>query len=187
MAGRTKEEKQMTTKPKTIIDCDKDPFCPKDWIVEEHKKGGKLEWNPKNISLYLSENQKKDWIKGNELREELKGKPVLNANVLDYLLAHPELIPEEWKGKYVFFWGTIYRDSDGSLNVRYLGWNGERWNWSFNWLDNVWYDVCPAAVSAGELEGLDSLILRIEKIEQWIDQWENYESGWSKYRKNGQK
>jgi len=39
----------------------------------------------------------------------------MNANVLDYLLAHPELIPEDWKNKYVFFWGTIYRYSSGGL------------------------------------------------------------------------
>ena len=77
-------------------------------------------------------------IRGTELREELKGKPVLNANVLDYLLKHPELIPEEWKGKAVFFWGTIYRDSRGNLCVRCLYWDGSRWYWSHNWLDDFW-------------------------------------------------
>ena len=121
----------MNNKDKIIIDCDKDPFCPEGWTVEEHKKGGKLEWNPKNISLYLSENQRNGLIKGNELHKELKDKPILNANVLDYLLAHPELIPEEWKGKYVFFWGTIYRDSVSDLDVRCLCWGGGRWYWGY--------------------------------------------------------
>ena len=85
---------------------------------------------------------------GNKLRKELANKDVLNANVLDYLLAHPELIPEEWKGKLIFFWGTIYRDSDGRLYVRYLRWGGSRWNSGYGWLDNGFYSGNPAASHA---------------------------------------
>lgn len=73
---------------------------------------------------------------------------MLNANVLEYLLAHPDLIPEEWKGKAVFFWGTIYRDSDGGLYVRYLYWSGVRWSWVCNWLARDWIGHDPAAVLA---------------------------------------
>jgi hypothetical protein len=101
-----------------FINCDADPFIPGGWKVEEHKKGGQLKWDPKKVSLYLPKRQQNGKvIGGNELREELKDQPVLNANVLDYLLANPHLIPEEWKNKYVFFWGTIYRDSHGNLYV----------------------------------------------------------------------
>jgi len=32
--------------------------------------------------------------------------------------------------------------------VRYLNWNGDRWNWNFNWLDNDFNDNNPAAVPA---------------------------------------
>jgi len=132
-----------------VIDCDADPFVPEGWKVEEHKKSGKVKWSKELIQLYLSAGQKDGkCIEGNKLRKELAVKPVLNANVLDYLLAHTELIPEEWKGKYVFFWGTIYRDSDGSLGVRCLYWDDDRWSWSCIWLGDDFHDDNPAALSA---------------------------------------
>lgn len=138
-----------------IINCSSDPFMPPEWkkngwTVEEHQKTGDLVWDPSKITLYLSDKQKNGGvISGKELRTELKGKPVLNANILDYLLAHPELIPEELKDKTTFFWGTIYRDSDGRLYVRCLAWGGKRWNWYCIWLGGGWGDNDSAAVSAG--------------------------------------
>lgn len=130
------------------IDCDTPPVIPGgyNWTVEEHRKGGQWKWDPAKVSLYLSEEQKGDkLIQGHKLREELKGKPVLNANVLDYLLAHQHLIPEEWKGKAVFFWGTIYRYADGILRVRYLFWGDARWSWRYRWLEYDWDADRPAA------------------------------------------
>lgn len=135
--------------PEYVIDCDADPFVPDGWSVEKHRRSGAFKWNAEGVTLYLDKGQKNGkWIEGNKIRKELADKPVLNANVLDYLLAHPHLIPEEWKGKAVFFWGTIYRDRDGSLYVRYLGWDGGRWYWNANWLGNGWGDGNPAAVAA---------------------------------------
>ena len=134
--------------PENLIDCDVNPFIPDGWSVEEHKKGGMFKFNPEKISLYLSKKQKKGSIEGNNLRKELASQPVLNANVLDYLLAHPELIPEEWKGKYIFFWGTIYRLSDGSLFVRYLRWHGSGWYWNYYWLDGGFFYGFPAALAS---------------------------------------
>jgi hypothetical protein len=138
-----------------IIDLNADPFVPNGWGVEEHQKGGSFKWDPRQVQFYLSEPQGKEKsIEGNKLRKELEGKSVLNANVLDYLLAHPHLIPEDWKedGKgrtrYIFFWGTIYRDSDGGLCVRCLYWGGGRWRWSLRWLDYVWDVSYPAALRA---------------------------------------
>jgi len=130
-----------------VIDCDANPYVPDGWKVEEHIKGGELRWNPDEVELYLCDEQKGGSIEGNELRKKLKGQPVLNACVLDYLLANPQLIPEEWKGKAVFFWGTIYRYSNGDLFVRYLYWYGEQWYWDFNWLDYNFDDYDPAARS----------------------------------------
>src|SRR4051812_5109537 len=81
-----------------VIDLDANPFVPNNWKVEEHKKGGQFKWNPASIRFHLSPNQQNGKvIEGNKLRKELANEPVLNANILDYLLAHPELIPEEWK------------------------------------------------------------------------------------------
>jgi hypothetical protein len=41
-----------------------------------------------------------------------------------------------------------HRNRDGNLCVRYLYWNGGRWNWNYNWLDNDWNSDNPAAVHA---------------------------------------
>jgi len=101
------------------------------------------------VSLYLSRQQKDGkWIEGNKLRGEVAGKSVYSANVLDYLLANLHLVPEEWKGKYVFFWETIYCDPVGRLCVRSLFWNGDRWDWSYPWLVIDWRDHDPTAVAA---------------------------------------
>ena len=43
---------------------------------------------------------------------------------------------------------THNRNSDGNLYVRYLYWNGDRWNWNDNWLDNDWNDDNPVALRA---------------------------------------
>ncbi|MBI4458101.1 hypothetical protein HY633_04010 [Candidatus Uhrbacteria bacterium] len=137
-----------------VVDCDAAPFCPKYLFRTskgtEHRKGGQLVLTPGKIRLFLAEGQKNSgWLTGHDLRKELADKPVLNANVLDYLLAHQELIPEEWKGKVaVLFWGTIYRDAIGSLYVRYADWRGDRWVSSCDWLGSVFHGCNPAAVLA---------------------------------------
>lgn len=132
-----------------LIDCDVDPFVPDGWSVEEHKKGGKIQSDVSKIELWLAKGQQNSKvIGGNKLREELKGKKVLNANVLDYLLAHQNLIPEEWKVKAIFFWGTIYRDLGGRLCVRYLRWGGGVWDWYSHWLVGVCSGTQPAALRA---------------------------------------
>lgn len=132
-----------------VIDCDADPYLPEGWKVEEHQKSGLLKWDAKLIELWLAEGQQNGKVlKGEKLRQELVGKLVLNACVLDYLLANPHLIPKEWKGKVVFFWGTIYRYSVGDLYVRYLFWDGGGWNWYCLWLDSDWSDFNPSALRA---------------------------------------
>ena len=130
------------------IDCDAAPFLPDGWKVEEHQKGGIIKFDASKVDLYLSKKQKNGTIEGNKLREELKGKKVLNANVLDYLLKNPHLIPKRWKDKSIFFWGTIYRNSLGDLYVRYLCWSGGQWDWSFGWLGNGFGGNDPAALLA---------------------------------------
>ena len=119
-----------------VIDCDADPFVPDGWTVEEHKKGGQLDFNPANLRFYLAAGQKNGKsMQGHKLRKDLAHMSVMNANVLDYLLANPDLIPEDWKNqeggntRYIFFWGTIYRYSDGDLCVRCLYWDDGRWGW----------------------------------------------------------
>lgn len=140
--------KASITYPEHFIDCDAEPLIPEGCNLVEHKKGGRWEWNP-NIHFYLSEKQKKNESSvGNDLQKELANQPVLNANVLDYLLAHPELIPEKWKGKVIFFWGTIYRTSSGRLCVRGLRWNGSEWRRNYDWLDDGFGSNRPAALAS---------------------------------------
>lgn len=132
-----------------LIDCEIAPFIPNSWLVEEHQKGGQFIFNPTKVELYVSKNYKNNQIYGNDLREELKGRQVMNANVLDFLLAHPELIPDAWEVKHVFFFGTIYRRrKDGWLHVRYLYFNGLEWESSWRWLGFNFNSSCPIAVAS---------------------------------------
>ncbi len=136
-----------------IINCDVEPIIPNGWSLTgegaEHQKGGQWKWDHKQVNLFLSGPQQKGkTIGGHDLRKELKGKPVLNACVLDYLLKNPHLIPDEWKGKAVFFWGTIYRRSDGDLYVSYLYWSDGRWLWNYIWLGSGFDAQSPAALRA---------------------------------------
>lgn len=136
---------------KFVIDCDADPFVPKGYSIKEHQNGGQFEWDPTKIKLYVAERQGRSSIEGTELRKELAGKPVMNACVLDFLLEHRDLIPEEWKDKKVFFWGTIYQSLDeGWVQlIRGLSWKGDKWGEDANWINpaaDLWFGDSPAAL-----------------------------------------
>ena len=51
----------------------------------------------------------------------------------------------------------INRNSDGNLYARYLNWNGDKWSWNYNWLDNDFNDNNPAAVLASGFISLPCL------------------------------
>ena len=131
-----------------FVDLDADPMIPDSWKVEEHIKGGQFKFDPTKVELYLDEGQKNgESIEGNNLHKKLKRKNLFNANLLDFYLAHKKLIPESWKkGKVIFFWGTIYRNTGGYLYVRCLGWSGSQWRWDYHWLNTIWSSNYPAAV-----------------------------------------
>ena len=114
----------------------------------EKRADGQLYLNGRKAVRHLSLNQKDGKvIQGHKLRKELEdeNRPLLNATVRDYLIAHPELIPEDWKTGVTYFWDTVFCDADGDLLVRYLYWDGDRWRWYIYWLDNDWNDNEPAA------------------------------------------
>jgi len=139
-----------------IVDCDAEPSVPDGLKVKKHKKDGQLQLDLSKVKLHLSSYQQNGRvIEGNKLRKELESEPVLNANVLDDLFAHQELIPEDWKydtksntRRHIFFWGTIYRDSSGDLYVRFLCWSDGAWHWSYCWLNSNWCGFDPATVLA---------------------------------------
>jgi hypothetical protein len=140
--------------PNPSLNFDVNPYIPDGWSIRpEDQIGSRLKgrWELmiEKIKLHLDPGQQGvKVIHGDKLKKKLEGQSVLPAHVLDYLLKHPELIPEFWKGKVIFFWGTIYRDAGGRLCVRDLLWDGDRWDWNYNWLDNDWYENNPSAVSA---------------------------------------
>lgn len=143
----------MSKKQKQMIKLSTKAFIPKGytWTVERHEP--MKSFDPKSLQLHFEPEQEKGYIKGEVLAERMKGKG-LNSNVLEYLLKHTELIPEDWKNRYVFFWGTVYRHADGDLCVRYLFWDGGRWGWDYDWLVSDWRSSDPAAVSS-EVSSID--------------------------------
>ena len=140
--------------PGHLIKCDVAPYIQNGWSVRPEDQitsavRGDLILDSSKITLYFSERQKNGKaIVGNDLHKELEGKPVLTAHVLDDLLAKTNLIPEAWKGRTIFFWGTVYRVWDGNLYVRYLYWLGGMWNWRYGSLDNRFDDQSPALLAS---------------------------------------
>lgn len=137
------------------IDCDAKPFEPNGLTVAPesdqlpNRVRGQFVFDPAKTKLHLSPNQRGGkYIKGEKLKNELADEPVLPANVLDFYLANTRLIPEEWKGRVVFFWGTIYRDSDGGLCVRGLCFGVGGWYVGYGRLGRGWGGSGPAAVRA---------------------------------------
>lgn len=139
------------------IDCDAPVFIPSGWKAlpdtEQlpNRVRGMVKFDPTKVNLHFVSGQKgSKCIGGNDLRKLLAKQPVYTAHVLDYVLKpeNQHLIPEEYKSKAVFFWGTIYRNSVGDLCVRYLCWFGGRWAWNYYWLGIVWDGSDPAAVFA---------------------------------------
>ncbi len=137
-----------------VIDC-RQASRPTDWTEE---KGWKIEWH-RNMGrqiftsdafrTHLADEQRDGrTIRGDKLRKIFESQPVLTDNWLDFLLTHPEFIPESWKGKATFFWGTGYRASYGGLYVRYLRWYGRAWDWGYYWLGNDWDARNPVALAS---------------------------------------
>lgn len=142
LAGRSE------IKPITYtLDFDASPFIPDGWTVESHKKMGQWTFDPSKVKFHLADGQRGGkYVPGTVLREELEKLECYNANLLDFYLKNQYLIPEDWKGKAIFFWGTIYRNADGDLFVRCLDWDGGAWGWCCHWLVSDWREFSPAAV-----------------------------------------
>lgn len=165
---------------KHIINTDLDPKLPFPGAeIVENIKMGEVDWDPSKFSFHFEPEQKTGYISGHTLYERLKGKPVVNASFMDYLEAHPDLVPDSWKKdeegrtRYIYAWGTIFRDSDGSLCVRFWFWSGGALQSDYDWLGLGWDGRSPALVlvsseslSSGP-EILSSLELRVQALEEW--------------------
>jgi len=114
-----------------------------DWAtgVHEHDTSlGVIRWNKEKYkdALFFSKRQIAGKRIGlNELLQSVKMEniQVLNINVLDFLLANKDQIPDEWKGKNIFFLGTIFNEKGGRQSVCYLEWDGSDWVSDHHWLD----------------------------------------------------
>lgn len=163
-----------------IIDTDIDPKLPfPEAKVIENRKMGKIKWDPSKFSFHLEPEQKTGYIKGKELRKRLEGKPVVNAAFMDYLQAHPDMVPESWKKdeqgrtRFIYAWGTIFRRSVGYLYVRYWCWGDGALRSDYDWLGSNWDVQNPALVPANSEtlssspSDLESFELRIRALEEW--------------------
>jgi len=112
----------------SCVDCDAEPFVPYGFSVVEHEKTG-LILNLEKVKMCLYQG-----APGEDSKLDL------NANVLDSLLEHPELIPEEWKGGYIWFRGTKYW-ANGGRCVRGLYWDGNQWIWQYEVISLALYRV----------------------------------------------
>lgn len=121
------------------------------WVKVEKRVDG-LYVDGRKVILWIS---KRKGITGYELQGELSGKPVLHPNILDALLEHPHLIPEEWKEKgeggytrYIFFWGVVFFRHMNNLYVRQLFYSsGGKWGSVAKCLaDGLPFDHYPVAL-----------------------------------------
>jgi len=138
-----------------LVNCNETPFIPDGWSIlpEEEQLPNRIRGLYKlditKVKLHLVKEQTRGSVGGNELRKKLKGEPVLPANILDFLLKkeNQHLIPQEWKGKAIFFWGTIYRHFEGHPLVRCLCSSGGEWDWRDAWAGGFWFDNPSASAS----------------------------------------
>jgi hypothetical protein len=115
-----------------------------EWATLEYDNGIKS-FDPSSLVLHLEKEQETSFVVGSTLRERLSNKDSANFAVLSYLKAHPQLIPSDWKGRFVYGWGTIVRDRDGDLVVPFLCEDDGQVVVGWYWLVVVWYGASPAA------------------------------------------
>ena len=89
-------------------------------------------------------------VQGEEKLRRLKDSGVirLDAKVFQFFWDNKHFIPESWKGKVVYFDGTVLRSPSGSRCVLCLFWTGGAWDWYCLWLDRGWLAARPSAVLA---------------------------------------
>lgn len=157
---------------KHIIDCDRDPIIPRHMYIADggHCKGGLVQWDPSKIELLSL-----GCADTNAVRKELcwyKDDPVMNACVLDYLIAKQYLIPRECEHKHTFFFGTIFASSGGfsgswksiggACFAPYLYKHDGQWKSGLQYLGDNWNTTDDVAAV---LSKWNSPLFR--KVERW--------------------
>ncbi len=125
-----------------VFDFDVEPYIPDGWEIRPEDQitsrlTGSWQLDVTKVGLYSSERQQgQKTVRGVDLLCELEGKRVLPAHVIEELLKYPVMIPDSWKHRNVYFWGTVYRDASGCRQIRILSWTGAQgWHWSSHYLE----------------------------------------------------
>lgn len=142
------EEQPLVVQPGQLtIDCNAHPKVPDMWQLGKHSMSlGQWVWNQQKIMLNDLELVDAEFTEHAAIEQYCfsYGYVPANADILDFLLEHPNLIPSEWKGKLVYFCGTTYESDDVKM-VRCLAWGGYHgWHevlksseeYDDDWMDN---------------------------------------------------
>lgn len=89
-----------------------------------------------------------------EIKKSLEGFDLLNCNVLDFLLLHPEIVPDSWEHdefkdqRRIFFPGTTYcQDSPEQYLLQCMYFQPNSWYRGRQWcLGDQWARACSFAV-----------------------------------------
>jgi len=95
---------------KHVVDCNIDPVVPEDWKLHRHNGIGKLELELKNGKLHRLVDERGRRISLNRRRAP--------ANVLDYLVASPHIIPDD--RETIYFRGTEFLHPGKFICIRVL-------------------------------------------------------------------
>ncbi len=148
-----------------VINIDRSiPFDPKTfigngWSIEEQDERAialtEIDLTSVMFDSTLEKGEKR--IKGEDKLNRLKEKTNrirLDAGIFKTLWENQILIPEKWKEQtngnttFIFFDGTVLRDSDGDRCVLFLYWSDGEWSWNYDWLVHGWDASDPSAVLA---------------------------------------
>lgn len=74
---------------------------------------GILDFSFNELFLYQSKRQQKarGAIRGKQLKNELWGKYLYPANIIDFLILNPCLVPREYFGKDIWFLGSVFEEN----------------------------------------------------------------------------
>lgn len=103
--------------------------------IIEHAKLGDIVWNPFKVRFYHAFEELGGICYWPKVKKALAGKKLLNATMMEYLIAHQALVPESWPryadgNQYsLAFAGTVYRTCDGAQTIRVMMRYGDERPW----------------------------------------------------------
>ncbi len=129
---------------------DEQPYRPEGWdirtIKQLHRRRASFE-NGSVAKFTMPSNGGTEWYSLEEVLEKLEEIKKIGqqfpatANILDFLIDHPWLIPDSYKAnkghKFMCF-GSLYQMRDGYVRIRYLEFIDGHWTWGYSQLKPDW-------------------------------------------------